>query len=400
MKFVEFIYSILVLIPVIYVWLSAIKFKSFINPVTFLVLKDWALVIFFPRFLYLLFDLQQFDNQSDMELSLVLYAVYFGGIVISGFFFANEKKYILLYSRLPSFRDKYFDAVLNSKRVKLILIFGFTFFLLITMSPSRWGWLIDSRNAYQFGREGLGVLYAMLQLLLSILSFYAGINGYRSLRWLIIYMFLAFFLGSKSSIIYLLIIFYSAGIMSGSIRRSMLKEITGLIIVFFLILGLVYFMGDEGTTIDFRFSYFDHSVNLVNGFNALDGIHPEIWFSKLWEYVPRGLYSDKPFVYGDVYLTEILAPGMAAKGNTLGGPSYSAAALSFSYFGVFIFSFIQATFCNWLYRQSLMKNSHYALLCFINFSIVEVAKYFPLLIALLVLYLVAFYTSHRFSIFK
>lgn len=385
-------YAAALILPLTYVIFNAYLYKSFINPVTFLVLKDWALVVFFPLMLLIVFDIRQFEDYESMLLNYGLFTVYFLGII------AASLLMLFFTKRIKSSVTLHLSDFIPANKQLLLYAFAILFCLLMVLSPMGLSWIFDSRNAYQFGREGLGPLYATLQLILSVLALLAGVRGPSAYREIIFYIILAFFLGSKSSIIYLLIIFYSTGILTNSIPRNLAKEFIGLCLLMFFMITLVYYMGDAGSTFSESLHYFDHAITLVNGIQALGDFQPNIWFSKVWEYVPRALYSDKPFVYGDIYLTEILAPGAAETGHTLGGASYSTAALSFSYVGVFVFSFIQALFCQFLYVQTKRNRSILAIALFVHFAIVDVAKYFPTIFAIIIISILLVIARLRFRV--
>jgi len=70
-------------------------------------------------------------------------------------------------------------------------------------------------------------------------------------------------------------------------------------------------------------TYFDYYPNTVLIYESLSTnhmsfFHGAISFSDFWALVPRGLYPDKPFVYGGVILSDVLYPGIAAEGHTVG----------------------------------------------------------------------------------
>src|SRR3546814_78698 len=75
------------------------------------------------------------------------------------------------------------------------------------------------------------------------------------------------------------------------------------------------------------FCYFDYYPNtikiddaLVN--NQIPFFGGDLTFSQYWWIVPRGLYPDKPYTYGAIILSDLIYPGFAQQGHTvgLGGP--------------------------------------------------------------------------------
>ena len=77
----------------------------------------------------------------------------------------------------------------------------------------------------------------------------------------------------------------------------------------------------------------------------------DIFFSAIFEYIPRALYPEKPYIYGDVWLSEFLQPSIAERGHTLGGLSFTFSALVGDFFGVFFKAFIAAFFGVYVYKK-------------------------------------------------
>ena len=101
-----------------------------------------------------------------------------------------------------------------------------------------------------------------------------------------------------------------------------------MIINFFLSMG---FKGDY-TDYEKVLSYFDFYINSSIYFKEYYSgkfilFYGQIYFSDFWSLIPRGLFPDKPYVYGITYVNEYFFPGAAAESNTpaFGGPiSYYA----------------------------------------------------------------------------
>jgi hypothetical protein len=64
------------------------------------------------------------------------------------------------------------------------------------------------------------------------------------------------------------------------------------------------------------------------------------WVTSLWEFVPRGLVSEKPFVYGLVLFHDQLNPGMAELGHTPGVPSWMLGFMEAGLLGVVTMGFV------------------------------------------------------------
>jgi hypothetical protein len=89
-------------------------------------------------------------------------------------------------------------------------------------------------------------------------------------------------------------------------------------------------------SLDSVFSYFDHyyfsSQFYEDVFNAkFHFLHGEIFLSNFYKYLPRAIFSEKPYVYGSIILNEIYLPGMAELGHT---PEFAGQAPYYADFGV------------------------------------------------------------------
>jgi hypothetical protein len=68
--------------------------------------------------------------------------------------------------------------------------------------------------------------------------------------------------------------------------------------------------------------YFNGSIPLMEG---------KIFFTSFWEYAPRSLFPDKPYVYGILHIVEIYYPGGPESGNT---PAFQGGVPQFADFGL------------------------------------------------------------------
>ena len=133
-----------------------------------------------------------------------------------------------------------------------------------------------------------------------------------------------------------------------------------------LVLMLVNFFSSigynaDGTDYEKVLSYFDYYVNSALYYKEyysgkIDLFNGKIFFSDFWSLIPRGLFPNKPYVYGITHVNEYFFPGEAEQTNTpaFGGPiNYFA---DFGIFGVIFLTFFDP-----------LKFIYYFFLCHILF---------------------------------
>src|SRR5450830_1500114 len=84
---------------------------------------------------------------------------------------------------------------------------------------------------------------------------------------------------------------------------------------FFLLFNLYLALADQ-FDLQAIFEYFDYYKNAADYYRGyLSGeinlFHGDVLLTSLWSYVPRGIFPDKPIVYGILHVNEIFFPGQA-----------------------------------------------------------------------------------------
>jgi oligosaccharide repeat unit polymerase len=261
-----------------------------------------------------------------------------------------------------------------SKMIHASIIFYFLFFLSFYMlSSSSFGffnWLKDPRTGYQLHRVGAGKFWvfsiSFLSVSFAILTLYVKKN-INLFIFLLFYLYSAFLLGSKGIVLDFLVFFI---IILWVRRFQNLKKVFLITLPVALVLMLVNFfssMGFNGDGTDYEkvLSYFDYYINSAMYFKEyysgkISLFYGQIYFSDFWNLIPRGLFPNKPYVYGITLVNEYFFPGAAAETNTpaFGGPiSYFA---DFGILGVILMTFIDPfKFVYYFFLCQLLKNYDY-----------------------------------------
>ena len=248
-------------------------------------------------------------------------------------------------------------------------------------------WLTDPRLAYQTYRAGAGIFFVMTQwFLVSALIYYLWSRRPRKFKLVqvvIFFMGAAFFTGSKGMILTILIVvlFWY--------HFTIRKLSTGLLIsvptaLFSLFLGLQFVQGTAFSLVD-SVNYFSDYFRVTTMFVArIDECGYRFGagaLSSFWFYVPRALYADKPYEYGDLLIQQFLWPGTAAAGATPGILPWSLAFLDFGIAGVFVSGLANGMMRRAAYEHYLKeRGSFFAFLFMVHLSLWPVLVYAPALL--------------------
>lgn len=202
----------------------------------------------------------------------------------------------------------------------------FVSFLLLSQSFGVLNWIASPRTGYQLHRAGAGQWFAFAITFLSTSMILATVyvrSTHSILLLSPIYLLFVYLLGSKGFIVafalYLVIIL--------ALRRYTYLKPVAIVIgggaASFVVTTFVSSLGGFGLQEISQYS--DYFVNAALYYKSyLNGgiplFHGEIFLSNLWGLVPRGLYPNKPYVYGMIKVIEYFYPGSAEQTST---PAFS-----------------------------------------------------------------------------
>jgi hypothetical protein len=285
---------------------------------------------------HLLLDAGLFDRAYQFALLMGNLSLFVAATSLIAFYSLFRR--IAVDQFLPF--DRYALTPRDMRRGARIFLLGFllSFYILTSNEFGLINWINNPRMGYQVYRVGQGHWYALATSLLSVSMVLSALSDPSPKKIIIggaFYLILGYFLGSKGL---LLSIFSTTLILLWFIRYKNIDKIILLgfpVILFLMIFNLYLALGDLDPTLvvgyfdhyknaaDYYEGYFDGSVNLFYG---------KIAATSFWEYVPRGVWPEKPFVYGVLHVNEIFFPGQAELTNT---PAFAGAVNHFADFGVF-----------------------------------------------------------------
>ncbi len=260
-------------------------------------------------------------------------------------------------------------------------------------------WLTQSREAYQRYRTGVGVWWSLAQATLMLL-FLAALFRWGKVRfkvWLLVLLCsgTAFFLGSKSFILAYPVVgaFYIHFLIR---RMRALTFMLGGALLLAGVVGLQLAQHTAATVSDaiHYFDYFNYSARFLENFHGHAFRWGQITLSDLWFYVPRGLYPEKPFVYGQNNLLRYIYSGfdttVRRTGFTPGMLPWSVGYADFGIPGVVGAGLLaawvsKAVFERFLLRRDLLSLALVVQLGFVNFIELFPGAPFPLFWGWLVL---------------
>jgi hypothetical protein len=222
-------------------------------------------------------------------------------------------------------------------RERYILFGAFTLFVLYVILTNG-NAITNPRIAYQDYRKGIGFLWAGYIYLSTLWVIIRVVNGRSLLLTFFIYILFCYFSGSKGLLVASILPFVANPRMSRKKRIHILLIFLPIALLGFFVL-FDQFSADAGDVfirLGSYFNMFQLSTKVFDDYlsGGLNFLYGEIFFSNIWQFVPRLLYADKPYAWGGSYLVEFYYPGMAETGHTPSFGMYTQSFVDFGFFGV------------------------------------------------------------------
>ena len=355
------------------------KYKTFLNVLSIsIVIFSISVIIAIPHYIY-------FTSNTSVEfinLTILNSIVYILGLILpfiikTKWFFHIFRKIIFLF--FSDFRYR----TLNYKSfvfILFLLIFVIFYSLLMINSGAGILWIISPRDAYMDYRSSSGHFYALSMWFLMfgyIYYLWFARPKYMSVTLLLLFSFLAYFLGSKGFILYFLIVFTFYWHFLVKSLKSIHLIVFGIIIFsLFLVIQLLQGTSNEFTDTIKYFIYFDTTAQFLAQFDRIGFQYGGAYLGQFWEMVPRSVYPDKPYVYGQYIIHETLDPGMLENGRARGTLKWSKYYLDFGTIGVFVVAFFSGLLKKTAYNFYLSyKNNPFAFMIMMQFGIITIFNY-------------------------
>lgn len=403
MSTIDFYFLVLVFVAVLVTGLALgfIKYKNFINPISF----HLAFVFFVVNMLSLIstvllrVDQNGFSYESDFKLEHLVVAGWISVLsevcFLLPFIFARKKTSIKIV-------ETFFPRFLwqgNSLRPRwshaciLFFVTVVSFLLLSYSSEVPYVWISDPRSAYLFYRAGNGHFYLLTVFSLLFCFIVCLFRSKRRISSIVIvtilFTLMSFWTGKKAVIVcfpLIAVIFYHFNIRTiGSFSASVFA-FAAFSLVLFLVGGLG--AGFDLEMILAYFHYADVSALMLARFDEFGFYLGKVFWTSFWVLVPRALYPEKPFEYGDSLIHAVLFPGLAEQGHTAGLLNWSGLYLDFGLFGVVIGGFVSGLVVKIIFEYYLYRRrSAILFMTMIHFCFWPIWFFLPLVAVFVWLYL-------------
>lgn len=267
----------------------------------------------------------------------------------------------------------------------LIVLSAVLFVLLVRDSSVGTLWLTDPRRAYMSGRSGSGHWYVLSQacLLVSYLSwlyYERPRNRIVMLCGTLACVAAMSYFGSKASMVGVIVaggVYFNYFVRTFSWGEVALAAGLGVPVV----LVSPWLQGNFDSlkeTLQY-YDYFDNAARYVGMEDQFGPQYGGAFLSSLWEYIPRRLVPDKPYVYGTIAVNEYFFEGAAKEGYTPGYLHWITLHLDFNILGVFIGASLFGFLNKAIYTYFLRYRSFLGFLCFLQVAFIPVLKLAPVL---------------------
>ena len=335
--------------------------KDYLSPINF-ILADTGFRSLLPIIAGgLYFSTDIVDIRMNISLIIQLLGLFFSFYLFN---FLATKRHVnntAAYFSSPRFPVWLVHLFLSGAIFSLCCVFIFG-------NWSALAWLENPREGYQYGRKGVGLFYILFILFINLswISFIAGSDKFSNLLKILITLFvfyLAYLSGSKRVMVTLVLFYFLYRNMY--VARLKFFQVVG--VGFALILSfIVYFLMGSGGLSDIigYFSYFQTTQEIYGRleYGLLEFQGGLINSSRVWEFIPRFFYAEKPFVYGGAFVTEIISPGQSEKGHNLGMMDFTAYYLDFGQLGVLMHAVFTGSYAGLIYGMLKKKKSSFVFL--------------------------------------
>lgn len=316
-------------------WSRSLLQLSWLNPVSLGVISIFPFEIF-RLVVGPLFRADGLFNPYYQFAVLITNLQFFAGIL--AIYFSSRLTVIKLLPRLIPRLGFYRVKNLSWASKVFFLAFLFSFISLSIKTGGVFDWLLNIRESYLLKREGNGIYYASAVGMLSTSYFFAGASSTNSRSFTclsILYFVCIYILGSKgfvlSFFVYYLIIIWRLG------QFSIPKIFIIALPISLAVMLANFFSNLDGVEFAKIAEYFDYYPNAAMFYTDyfrgdVQLFYGQVLLSSLWEYIPRALFPEKPFIYGILHVVEIYYPGGAESGHT---PAFSGGVQQFADFGIF-----------------------------------------------------------------
>jgi hypothetical protein len=382
--------SALAVPAVVCILLAIIGWKRYggpLNPLTIVAIDQGLVFTVFSGFVALFVDpFQQIQPQAAVRTAMIA-TVYFGGVLLA--FVSRVSVAHRAYARLLELlylHSSLYARRFGRGRVLMVMLAAAVAMLgLAVLGGGGALWLTNSRTAYQNYRSGAGPFFSAFEWCLSFALLFVLWSRRPRLAGTVAcvlgFAVLMYFSGSKGFVLLTLVIGVSYyHFLVRRIPTAVLCTLFPLLAMGAVGLQLLQSTSGDilGTVLYFR-DYFAFSAEFLGRFGEFRHTYGATTLSELWSFVPRGLVSSKPYVYGAVRILDVLSPGRAELGHTPGILPWTVAYLDLGIVGVCLSGFAAGLLRRVAFEHFLThRSSFFAFSLMVHFSLREIWLFLPL----------------------
>lgn len=270
-----------------------------------------ASLILFNVILPILYQYNNPNENYDYKYILIYYAVQFGSLALSYYYFSKNNKFKLEFAK-----EINKDTLKIISKMLLIIIVIIACVIIINLPLD---YIKNPRLLYEKTRLGFGHIYFVISALITLYLIFTVFTS-KKYYYLILVLLLFYFTGSKAKMILpieiiFLYYFYVKSKDRNNIKKMLLLGL-GVVIIFLGVYSLTsYYLPDKNiqTIINSLSSYSDYNRNFLKLIEEMGSsneyfgglISLETNFVSL---IPRVLWSAKPEIFGSFRLSYMIYP--------------------------------------------------------------------------------------------
>ena len=314
-------------------------------------------------------------SEEALVRAIWLHLIYGLAVVFS--YLASRNPIRIFFSRILDFTSPSYISMGLRLLVEYALILGAIFAMLelIYTNPLGMLWLTNSREAYIGLRAGSGqwwVLYQMCIVLLFVATLFRRVERphfLRLIKLILIFCTLMYFTGSKSAVLIIPII--AAIYIHFYIYQIRIFKLIILAILCFIGFAILLSEGGRIDILGGVLPYFsDYMAVTALNIEQADLQGHTLGYatlSSLWYWVPRALFTGKPYEWGTAFFNGSLFPGMAEQGHTPGVLLWITYYIDFGLIGVIFQGIFIGAFSRAVYMEFISRRDAGAFLLMIPF---------------------------------
>jgi hypothetical protein len=319
--------------------------RDLFNPITSFVLTELVMMGLLSAcstwYVFNVFDVPE----TSLAHTVYIHLIYGLAVIFAYAYKRNPVRLVLSYF-LQSFSIRPLSRVAKKSARWIVFLAGLLAWLMLVFSqPEGLLWVTSPRDAYINLRSGFGQYWLIFQACVSLLfimllysSDFKGCLYFKYGLLTILFSGFMFFTGSKGAVLAIIITAFIY--INFYVSRWKTWQLISCVAVTLSLFTFLLTMGSEDDRLKTVLIYFVDYVSVTSLVVDHVDLHGFMFgqasASSLWYLVPRSLFPDKPFEYGNASLHGVFFPGLAQQGHTPGVLSWVVSYMDLGLAGVIL----------------------------------------------------------------